>query len=98
MLVDWNLVFCPLQVTLVYHAKLDDAWTEAARKLKAKLSGLRSSSSQVTVIGRSKNQKVLLDQDFLLERMPVNGKDYFYKQVHLPKLCSICDSGLLSTA
>ena len=68
------------QVTLVYHTKLDDTWTAAAGKLQEELSQLRPGPS-VGVIGRSKNQKLVLGRDFLIEQMPVNGRQLLYKQV-----------------
>ena len=69
-----------MQVTLVYHAKLDDAWLEAAKQLQKALQKLRP-GSPISVIGRSKNQKLVLDRDFLIERMPVGSTSYLYKQV-----------------
>ncbi len=33
--------------------------------------------------GRSRKQKVLLDQDWVTERLQVNGREYVYKQVRL---------------
>ena len=64
----------------MYHAKLDDAWLEAAKRLQSELQKLRP-GSPVGVIGRSKNQKLVLDRDYLIERMPVNNNSFLYKQV-----------------
>lgn len=87
----WHL---DLQVTLVYHAKLDDTWLEAAKQLQSKLQKLRPGVA-IGIIGRSKNQKLVLDRDFLIERMPVGNKSFQYKQVSrtacLPHLC-LCRS------
>jgi len=88
-----------MQVTLAYHSKLEDAWTEAARKLQERLNKLpHAEGSTVGIIGRSKNQKVVLDRDFVLEKMDVDGKTFHYKQVQIwtvgsasPPLPPFCD-------
>ncbi len=67
-------------MSLVYHAKLEDAWLEAAKQLQAALQKLRP-EAPIGVIGRSKNQKLVLDRDFLIERMAVGNKNFLYKQV-----------------
>lgn len=68
------------QVTLVYHTQLDDSWSQAARKLQEELKKIRP-SSPLDVIGRAKNQKIAVDRDFVLERIPVGGRELVYKQV-----------------
>ncbi len=60
-------------VTLIYHRKLDEEWIAAARSLKDKLA--------IHLIGRAKKMRILLDQDHVIERLQVDGKDFFYKQV-----------------
>lgn len=67
-------------MTLVYHTRLEESWREAALKLQADLSALRSGPA-VALVGRSKNQKIVLDRDYLIEQMPVSGKTFSYKQV-----------------
>lgn len=59
-------------VTLIYHRKLDDEWRSAALVLQAALG--------VVVIGRSKKQKIILDRDFVLEKLSIHDRTYFYKQ------------------
>jgi tRNA (uracil-5-)-methyltransferase len=59
-------------VTLVYHRKLDDQWHTEALKLAKELS--------VQIIGRSRKQKMVLDQDYVSETLPIAGRDYHYRQ------------------
>lgn len=60
-------------VTLIYHRKLDDSWLAEAAQLQATL--------DVKIIGRSKKQKLVLSEDFVLEKLTVNGHQYTYQQV-----------------
>ena len=62
-----------LMISLVYHRKLDEAWTEAARTLAADLGAV--------VIGRSRKQKIVLERDWLLERFELDGRVLSYQQV-----------------
>ncbi|MFW1676902.1 tRNA (uridine(54)-C5)-methyltransferase TrmA [Pontibacter sp. JAM-7] len=62
-----------LLVTLLYHRPLDEAWQTEARALKQQLG--------IQLIGRSRKSRILLDQDFVLEQMAINGRNYTYKQV-----------------
>ncbi|MCO6507211.1 MAG: tRNA (uridine(54)-C5)-methyltransferase TrmA [Snodgrassella sp.] len=60
-------------VTLIYHKKLDDGWMHAASKLAAELG--------VQVLGRSRGQKVVLERDYVIERLNVNQEIFQYKQL-----------------
>jgi tRNA (uracil-5-)-methyltransferase len=60
-------------VSLIYHKPLDQEWEAEVRQL--------SDDIGVRIIGRSKKQKVVLDNDFVLEELTVNDKQYSYKQV-----------------
>jgi tRNA (uracil-5-)-methyltransferase len=60
-------------ISLIYHRKLDDAWTKVARELQAKLN--------IYVVGRSKGQKIVVEQDFVVEKLTVNGKEFYYQQI-----------------
>jgi tRNA (uracil-5-)-methyltransferase len=62
-----------LLVTLLYHRPLGDDWVEATKKLKDKFN--------IQLVGRSRKAKILLDQDFVIETLDINGRDYIYKQV-----------------
>ena len=60
-------------ITLLYHKRLDETWEEAARALKKQLG--------VDLIGRSRKQKVVMDRDFVVERLQVADKVFQYQQV-----------------
>lgn len=62
-----------LLVTLLYHRPLAEDWIEEAKKLKEKFN--------IQLVGRSRKAKILLDQDFVIETLDINGRDYIYKQV-----------------
>lgn len=60
-------------ITLIYHKKLDDDWTELAKDLQKQL--------DVHIVGRSRKQKVVLSQDFVTETLEVKGESFKYKQI-----------------
>jgi len=60
-------------VTLIYHRQLDDEWTEVARKLKDELG--------IHIIGRARRMRLLLDQEYVIEELNVDGKLLKYKQI-----------------
>ncbi|PIE25093.1 MAG: tRNA (uridine(54)-C5)-methyltransferase TrmA [Neptuniibacter caesariensis] len=62
-----------LLVTMLYHRAIDNEWAEAAKSLKEQFN--------IQIIGRSRKTKILLDQDFVLESLDINGKAFLYKQV-----------------
>lgn len=59
-------------ITLLYHKELDDAWLATAREL--------ASNMRIKVIGRSRKQKLLTHNDFIVERMELGEREYHYKQ------------------
>ena len=59
-------------ITLIYHRSLNDEWESAARALADQLS--------VSVIGRSRGQKITLTQDWVEESLTINKQTYRYKQ------------------
>lgn len=63
-------------VTLIYRKSIaeDDAWRDAAQALKNDL-------SITSIIGRARKQKILLDQDYVVERLAVDDKTFVYQQV-----------------
>ncbi|GGK85930.1 tRNA (uridine(54)-C5)-methyltransferase TrmA [Amphritea balenae] len=62
-----------LIISLLYHKPLDEAWTKEAKKLKQHFG--------IHFIGRSRKTKIVLDQDFAIEKMQVSGRELIYKQV-----------------
>ncbi|POT97608.1 tRNA (uridine(54)-C5)-methyltransferase TrmA [Escherichia sp. ESNIH1] len=65
-------------VTLLYHKKLDEAWQAEAQALR---DALREQGLNVHIIGRATKTKVMLDQDYVDERLPVAGREMIYRQV-----------------
>ncbi len=64
-------------VSLLYHRALNEDWSLEASALKERL----SKRFNVNIIGRARKQKIVLDQDFVIEKLQVNGKELIYKQV-----------------
>lgn len=60
-------------VTLIYHRKLDEQWIAAAKTLEQQLN--------IKIIGRSRGQKLVLTDDFVVEQLEIDGRNYFYKQI-----------------
>lgn len=60
-------------ITLVYHKPLDEYWLTAAETLRKRLA--------VELIGRSRRQKLVLDKDYVIETLCVNGTRLRYKQI-----------------
>ncbi|WP_439257424.1 tRNA (uridine(54)-C5)-methyltransferase TrmA [Lonepinella sp. BR2271] len=65
-------------VSLLYHKNLDEYWVEQAKQLKLRL---KNQGFSVQIIGRASKQKICLDQDYVDEILPINGKHYVYRQV-----------------
>ncbi len=60
-------------VSLLYHKKLDALWQESAQQIAATLG--------ISIIGRSRKQKVVIGADFVMETLSVNGRAYRFKQI-----------------
>ena len=60
-------------VSLLYHKRLDDEWREHARQMASALG--------ISIIGRSRKQKMVIGDDFVVERLEVNGRSYRFKQI-----------------
>lgn len=67
-----------LVISLLYHRQLDSDWEAQARVLKSKLS---EHFANVNIIGRARKQKVIIDHDFVIERLPVKDKTFIFKHV-----------------
>lgn len=62
-------------VTLIYRRKLEEqAWLQAAQ-------GLRECLPINHLIGRSRKQKILLDQDFVVERLEADNQAWLFQQI-----------------
>lgn len=64
-------------VSLLYHKPLDEEWESEIRRIEKKL----SEQFNIHIIGRARRQKVVLSQDYVIEQIPVNGKNYLFKQI-----------------
>lgn len=59
-------------VTMLYHRKLDEAWSMEAKELETML--------QCKVMGRSRKQKVILSEEFVREKLHIDRKTFTYVQ------------------
>lgn len=57
-------------LSMLYHKPLDEQWQSRARELEKRLG--------VYVIGRSRKQKLILSQDYVTEKLHINGREYRY--------------------
>jgi len=64
-------------VSLLYHKQLDDNWLVEANRIKAEL----SEQFDINFIGRAKKQKLLVDSDYVIEALQVDGNKLFYQQI-----------------
>ncbi|MDD4974580.1 MAG: tRNA (uridine(54)-C5)-methyltransferase TrmA [Bacteriovorax sp.] len=64
-------------VSLLYHRQLNTDWIDVAHKLKEKL----ALKFKVNLIGRARKQQIIIDQEFVLEQLPLAGKILTYKQI-----------------
>ncbi|MCJ2378708.1 tRNA (uridine(54)-C5)-methyltransferase TrmA [Vibrio sp. ZSDZ34] len=65
-------------VSLLYHRQLDDEWKAQANALKQRLN---DEGFKLNIIGRARKMKLVLDQDYVIETLTVEGKPYIYQQV-----------------
>ena len=59
-------------VTLVYHRRLEDDWEAIASNLAQSLG--------ISLVGRSRRQKVVIGRDYVVETLPINERSYSYRQ------------------
>ncbi len=60
-------------VTLCYHRPIDEQWDAAARPLAAQLG--------ILLIGRSRGRRRVLERDYVVEQLQVDGRSWRYQQV-----------------
>ena len=58
-------------ITMIYHRKLEEDWNEEAKALEKLLNA--------KIMGRSRKQKVVLSDEFVTEKLFIDGQDYLYK-------------------
>ena len=69
-------------VSLLYHRKLEEAWREAAEKLRHSLAATCPSFKGILpgLMGRSRGVKILLGEDFVTEKLTVDdGRSFTYR-------------------
>ena len=59
-------------ITMLYHRKLDDVWSEEAKQLEVELN--------CKVMGRSRKQKVISSDEFVTEKLNIDDKIFTYVQ------------------
>ena len=60
-------------VSLLYHRKLDDEWQQKATEIANTLG--------IYIIGRSRKQKVIIGQDYIIEDLSIDGEVYKSKHI-----------------
>lgn len=65
-------------VSLLYHRQLEQDWIDLAKALKQTLT---DEGYTVNLIGRARKMKIVLDRDYVVEKLHVNGQPYIYQQV-----------------
>ncbi|MCF6172334.1 MAG: tRNA (uridine(54)-C5)-methyltransferase TrmA [Campylobacteraceae bacterium] len=58
-------------VTLIYHKQINQIWRQEAKKIEDKFG--------IFIIGRAKKLKEVLTQEFILENLQIQDKNYIYK-------------------
>lgn len=59
-------------VTLIYHRRLDDDWERDGQRLAAQFA--------IKLIGRSRKQKIVLQEEYICDSFNVGGRCYRYRQ------------------
>jgi tRNA (uracil-5-)-methyltransferase len=65
-------------VSLLYHKQLDDEWVALAKLMKQRLN---DEGFNLNLIGRARKMKVVLDRDYVIEKLNVFDRTYIYQQV-----------------
>ena len=64
-------------ISMLYHKPLGESWEAEAKLLRDEI----SKQFPVSLVGRSRKQKILVDKDHIIETLAVKGKEYRY--VHI---------------
>jgi len=60
-------------VSMLYHKRLDEIWEEKASEISKDLG--------ISIIGRSKKQKIVIQKDYVIETLHVKDKAFKYKHI-----------------
>lgn len=60
-------------VSLLYHKRLDEKWQQNAEDLAQELG--------ISLIGRSRKQKLVVGKDYVIEKLRVDGREFAYKHI-----------------
>ena len=60
-------------VSLLYHKRLDEEWHKKAQRLADELG--------ISIIGRSRKQKVVIGRDYVVERLQVGRREFAYRHI-----------------
>lgn len=66
-----------LLITFIYHRRLEQSWLALATKLKKILE--EKLLMKIALIGRSRGVKLVVDRDYVIEKLKVADKYYFYR-------------------
>lgn len=64
-------------VSLLYHRHLDQGWENAARQM---LTTMQRGEPSVSLVGRSRKQKVVLGNEYVQETFSIRGTEYRFRQ------------------
>lgn len=64
-------------ISLIYHRQLDETWQEAAELLREEL----NQYAEIHIIGRARKQKLILEQDWVTERLTIAEREYQFQQI-----------------
>ncbi|MGQ4277071.1 tRNA (uridine(54)-C5)-methyltransferase TrmA [Pseudidiomarina sp. E22-M8] len=64
-------------ISLIYHRQLDEEWEQAAKQLRTALQALGT----IHLIGRSRKQKINLQQNWVVEELEIAGRNYKFQQI-----------------
>jgi tRNA (uracil-5-)-methyltransferase len=60
-------------ISLLYHRRLESEWMEKANDIAQKLG--------IYIIGRSRKQKEVIGQDYITERLTIDGEEYQFRHI-----------------
>jgi tRNA (uracil-5-)-methyltransferase len=64
-------------VSLLYHKALDETWTVEMQQIRSVL----RKTYNIDIIGRAKKQKIILDKDYIVEKLQINQRNFTFKQI-----------------